>query len=61
MNGIDENKQPSQTIRQTRKSGGSVILTLTDFAQEKEFYMIKKEGSNITLTNIRLENHKTEL
>ena len=60
MTEIKENKQPSQAIRQTRKSGGSVILTLTDFAQEKEYYAVKKEGNNIVLTNIKLENNKTK-
>ncbi len=58
MNGIDENKQ---TVRQARKSGGSIILTLTDFIKENEIYMVTKSGNNVILTNIKLEDHKTDL
>ncbi len=62
MNETYEKNHPSKAIRQTRKSGGSVILTLTDFAQDKEYYLVKKDGNNIILSNIRIEdintNHK---
>jgi len=58
MNGIDENKP---TVRQARKSGGSIILTLTDFIKENEIYMVTKSGNNVILTNIKLEDHKTEV
>lgn len=47
--------------RKARKNGESVILTLTDFAQEKDFYIVKKEGNIITLTNINLENVENTL
>ena len=53
MNEINENKP---TVRQARKSGGSVILTLTDFIKENEIYMVTKNGNNVILTNIKLEN-----
>jgi len=59
MNEKDVIKQSPPVVRQTRKSGGSVILTITDFAEEKELYIVKKEGNVITLTNIKIENAET--
>lgn len=55
MNEIDKINQILPDARRTRKSGGSVILTLTNFAQENELYMLKKDGNDIILTNIRTE------
>ena len=56
MNGIDENKP---TVKQARKSGGSIIITLTDFLKEDAFYIVTKNGNDVILTNIKLEDHKT--
>lgn len=52
---IRKDKSLLLKVRQARKSGDSIIIALTDFAQEKEYYNIKKEGNNITLTNINME------
>ena len=56
MNEINKHKQVLPDVRRTRKSGGSIVLTLTDFAQENELYMIRKDGDDITLSNIKTEN-----
>ena len=48
-------------VRRARKSGGSIIITLTDFLKEDVFYIVTKNGNDVILTNIKLEDHKTEL
>lgn len=53
---IRKNKSLFPKARRTRKSGDSIVIALTDFAEEKELYIIKKEGNVITLTNLKIEN-----
>lgn len=50
-----ENDKKKPTIRQVRKSGGSLIVSLTDFVQENDFYIVKKDDDNITLTKLKVE------
>lgn len=56
-NSIKEEKveKDKPTIRSTRKQGGSIVLSLTGFSVEGEFFDIRKiSNSNILLTKIDL-------
>lgn len=61
MDDIKEDiKEDNLNLRQAKKSGGSVRITLTGFVTEKEYYDVSKNNRDgiITLTPVRIENYK---
>lgn len=60
---MNDVKEDNLNLRQAKKSGGSVRVTLTGFVTEKEYYNVSKNTRDgiVTLTPIRMEDHKTEL
>lgn len=58
MSELEEN---SLILRKARKSGGSVIITLTDFIKENQWYNVSNSNEIVTLTPIKMDTYKTEL
>ncbi|HWQ96050.1 MAG TPA: hypothetical protein VN368_01635 [Candidatus Methylomirabilis sp.] len=42
----------TDNIRKTRKSGNSIVINLTDYAVENQYYKVEKIDRKITLTEI---------
>ncbi len=40
-------------IKQARKQGNSIVITLTDFIEEGEFYRIEKLDNKVVLSKIK--------
>lgn len=42
-------------IRQSRKSGGSIIISLTDFIEPNKYYVISKEDGSVILKEAEIK------
>jgi hypothetical protein len=48
-----------KAVKQARKVGGSVVLSLTGFVQENFYYIVERREREIILTKIDLNGKQT--
>ncbi len=51
----ENNKEKSPILRQPRKSGGSLVIALTEFLEENAFYAVSKIENEIILQKVEIK------